>query len=132
MDKWIDVYNYILIHTHVRICIIVRLSECVVCVYCSVLQRVAVCCSVLQCIFIHTYICMYVIVRLSECVICVCCSVLQRVAVCCSAFLAIHRVLLVLNLLQHAATHCNTTATGHHQKIEYIHTPTYLHTKTQT
>jgi len=90
----------------------------------------------------------------------VCYNVLQCVAVCCSAysythiyvctslcafqnaFPAIHRVLLVLyllqhtathcNTLQHTATHCNTTATDHHQKyntytLQYIYTqkPTY-------
>jgi len=58
----------------------------------SVLQRVAVCCSMLQCVelVIHDdthyafYIAFCVSCSMLQCVA-VCCSVLQCVAVCCSA-----------------------------------------------
>jgi len=55
-------------------------SHKVECMYLlSVLQCVAVCCSVLQCVAVE---CMYLLSVL-QCVA-VCCSVLQCVAVCCS------------------------------------------------
>jgi len=58
----------------------VRVAVC-----CSVLQCVAVCCSVLQCVAVCCSVVQYVAVCCSvlQCVA-VCCSVSQRVAVCCS------------------------------------------------
>jgi len=60
--------------------------ECMqVLVYCSVLQRDAVCCSVLQCVAAWCSVlqCVAVCCSVLQCVA-VCCSVLQCVAVCCS------------------------------------------------
>jgi len=91
-------------------------------VYCSVLQCVAVCCSVLhqsrlsvscvlQCVAVCCSVlqCVASISFVSFLCIAVCCSVLQCVAVCC-----INLVCQSLdkrdwcNTLQHTATHCNT------------------------
>ena len=93
--------------------------SCVVRLY--VLQRVAVCCSALQCvagrcilhIYIHLsifhevliYICISCVVRLFvlQCVA-VCCSVLQCAAVCCSV---LQRVAVCCSVLQCAAVCCS-------------------------
>jgi len=67
-----------------RVCALPR------CMYCSVLQCVAVCCSVFQCVAVCCSVlqCVAVAVRCSvlQCVAacCMCCSVLPCVAVCCS------------------------------------------------
>ena len=67
-----------------RIAVCCNVSQCVavyrsvlqcVAVYCSVLQCVAVCCSVLQCVAVCCSVLLCVVV---------CCSVLPYVAVCCS------------------------------------------------
>jgi len=68
--------------------------QCVA-VYCSVLQRIAVCCSVLQCAAVYCSVlqCIAVCCSVLQCVavwcsvlqcVVACCSVLQCVAVCCS------------------------------------------------
>ena len=55
-------------------------------VRCSVLQRVAVCYSVLHCVCMCVHVCVQLAMRrIGKAPICeVCCSALQRVAVCCS------------------------------------------------
>jgi len=73
----------------------------------SMLQCVAVCCSVLQCVAVYCSV--------LQCVV-VCCSVLQCDAVCCSVLQYVvemcainncHTHCNTLNTLQHTATHCS-------------------------
>jgi len=96
----------------------------------AVLQRVAVCCSVWQCVWHHVSVCCSVLQCLTEC-----CSVLQCVAVCCSVlqcvpvdeacmvdaetrwissntmlacpYSSIATSAIHCNTVQHPATHCN-------------------------
>ena len=56
-------------------------EQACVAVYCSVLQRVAACCSVLQC---HLYGFVENNLLHEQACVAACCSVLQRVAACCS------------------------------------------------
>ena len=76
-------------------------------VRCSVLQCVAVCCSVLQ--PVRDALCLILNESCSQCVA-VCCSVLQCVAVCCSVLQPVRDVLcLILNesCSQYVAVHCS-------------------------
>jgi len=112
---------------HVRyLAVCGRMLQCVA-VCCSVLQCVAVCCSVLQCVAVSCVL----YTRRKKHIRCfaVYCSVLQCVEVCSSVLRAatilcresstyvlcvyVHTGLLRsihCNLMQHAATHCNTSS----------------------
>jgi len=61
-----------------------------VCVCCRVLQRVAMCCSVLQCYTRYLLSCDD---SLTWKRVCVYCSVLQRVATCCSVYGCTHQLM---------------------------------------
>jgi len=72
----------------------------------SVLQGVAVCCSVLQCAAHHATHCVYVELlaagRHSQC-----CSVLQCAAVCCSVLQCVQCVAVCCSVLQCVAVCCS-------------------------
>jgi len=116
-----------------------------------VLQRVAACCSMLQCVRICGTNCstscgMHVCCSVLQCVA-MCCSVLQCVAVCCSSnqfgphrprieFTVVHCSTLQYkkHKLQHTATHCITLLQNriHLQSYCHTHCKALQHTATHT
>jgi len=111
------------------VCLCVCICEFVyegLCGFCSVLQCVAVCCSVAVMYtrgFVGAAVCCNVMQCVAVC--CVCCSVLrvlQCVAVCCKSDVVCcryehggmgwtdctHSLVYIIATLQHTATHCHT------------------------
>ena len=81
--------------SNIRVAVCCSVLQCVA-VCCSVLQCVTVCCSVLQCVAVCCSVlqCVTVCCSVLQCVA-VCCSVVQCVAVCCSVLQCVGMIGLV-------------------------------------